>query len=800
MDFNTIERITNLSVPIITKEYEDIPAMLGSIKDLQSCDKFEQRLTLCLLSVVVDRVDEELFNENVYTWMRNVMHVMNTIPVDHVLIMCHQILSSIVKRSILNDRVSREISLKAIEPLLSILTGSCNSPLKSTFKLLVTIIKCYPSPCWKHHKQMEKLILKSMSSSIDIPIQRAACYCLPFISYIGTGGEKRMKHSTAWLLLFNRCIKTTKHLKVELENCLVNKDSSTESKENDEIKLIDFGNTSNDEDKYSIEHVSKLSSHIQSLLYTIQSFLSESTPFQVEIPLSHLVYLFQHISNLASQEVKSYHINKKDVDFLTCDMLNVLLETLMVFISQFDTLLLPYYDVIADILLSTLTSDSKKNKKNSYKCINQFLKSSKVIPKDQHFIERVIEIICTDVASKINQVFSSTVANSEDKLPFKNTSKKNKKKNNAAIALEKEIVAAASNRKNSFIDNSDDKEALETLKAIIIICGPSLKPFILKGIVSSLVESLVKIYNKNNSIKVSKTFLLNLFKIVNELINLYHHEGEIPLSIFINFIQMGSCDEHSTISEYCSNCLMHVDRWIHPSNPVFREESNTISSTDLVNGQNNKYDDDKMEENDLNQKLPTEVAEQQPISETVLPIEVPIKNISANLGGLATKTKQTTAQAPDAPKTSPTKNSRKRSVEKQTQEGDMPELKRTCHSVDDLKRADNVTHDRPIRPQSEPVQVLHTNNPSSNDVISSCNGNEVVVVDSSGEEEDEAEKVEMKTSDNNNKQLQNNDSIETSELDKSNSQISKSSSKSINIDDDDVEAILETFCEIAADA
>ena len=430
-------------------------------------------------------------------------------------------------------------------------------------------MKFYSGPCWKFRDNIQNLIL----SSIETPngaVRRSAINCFPLLSFCGSGGESGKRHSENWLLLFKRIIKSC-YYKIQ---CLVEglKDESHDNKieKTNNIELIEFKTTPVNNGNL-LDYLTLLSQQVENLILIIQVFLSDKTPFKVEIPVAHVIQLFSYASDILDVKVQYSHINKEDIYSLYIPLIQAMCSCLSVCIFQFTTLLIPYHDVIMGMLVKYLSFDDLAMT-CSYKLISDVLSTWRGMSRDTYYIEKFIYFILEEIdISKLQS--TGKISNIEE-----NNNKNTKKQGSAVIRLSPENEIHISTRKEQKM-----YDGLQLLKTIIEICGVNLPVLLLNQSISKVIFLLASIYGETNNIgaKFSLNICKILFEISFELMNLHKLGFPSVISIFLKFFVIGSEDDREVIASYCRDCLLKSDVMLHPVNPVF-QSSKDISTR--VNG------------------------------------------------------------------------------------------------------------------------------------------------------------------------------------------------------------------------
>ena len=430
-------------------------------------------------------------------------------------------------------------------------------------------MKFYSGPCWKFRDNIQNLIL----SSIETPngaVRRSAINCFPLLSFCGSGGESGKRHSENWLLLFKRIIKSC-YYKIQ---CLVEglKDESHDNKieKTNNIELIEFKTTPVNNGNL-LDYLTLLSQQVENLILIIQVFLSDKTPFKVEIPVAHVIQLFSYASDILDVKVQYSHINKEDIYSLYIPLIQAMCSCLSVCIFQFTTLLIPYHDVIMGMLVKYLSFDDLAMT-CSYKLISDVLSTWRGMSRDTYYIEKFIYFILEEIdISKLQS--TGKISNIEE-----NNNKNTKKQGSAVIRLSPENEIHISTRKEQKM-----YDGLQLLKTIIEICGVNLPVLLLNQSISKVIFLLASIYGETNNTgaKFSLNICKILFEISFELMNLHKLGFPSVISIFLKFFVIGSEDDREVIASYCRDCLLKSDVMLHPVNPVF-QSSKDISTR--VNG------------------------------------------------------------------------------------------------------------------------------------------------------------------------------------------------------------------------
>lgn len=100
---------------------KDVDDILRKLKDLINEDEKKNWIAMCLLSCVVKSIDKELFEENALLWLKSTMMTINSAPSESLFGLCCEVLIEIITRSFQIDKISREISTRAVESLLALL-------------------------------------------------------------------------------------------------------------------------------------------------------------------------------------------------------------------------------------------------------------------------------------------------------------------------------------------------------------------------------------------------------------------------------------------------------------------------------------------------------------------------------------------------------------------------------------------------------------------------------------------------------------------------------------------------------
>ena len=430
-------------------------------------------------------------------------------------------------------------------------------------------MKFYPGPCWKFRDSIQNLIL----SSIETPnesIRRSAINCFPLLSFCGSGGESGKRHSENWLLLFKRITKTC-YYKIQ---CLLEglKDESHNDKKEktNNIELIEFKTTPVNNGNL-LDYLTLLSHQVENLILIIQVFISDKTPFKVEVPIPYVIQLFCYASDILDVKVQYSHINKDDIHLLYIPLIQAMCSCLSVCIFQFTTLLIPYHDVIMGMLVKYIYIDNLA-KTCSYKLISDVLTTWRGMIRNTYYIEKFICFILEEI--DISKLQSTGKISNIEETNNKNT----KKQGSAVIRSSPESEFHISTRKEEKM-----YDGLQLLKTIIEICGVNLPVLLLNQTISKVMFLLASIYGETNNIgaKFSLNICKILFEISFELMNLHKFGFPSVISIFLKFFVIGSEDDREVIASYCRNCLSKSDVMLHPINPVFRS-SKYISTR--VNG------------------------------------------------------------------------------------------------------------------------------------------------------------------------------------------------------------------------
>ena len=429
-------------------------------------------------------------------------------------------------------------------------------------------MKFYSGPCWKFRDNIQNLIL----SSIETPngaVRRSAINCFPLLPFCGSGGESGKRHSENWLLLFKRIIKSC-YYKIQ---CLVEglKDESHDNKieKTNNIELIEFKTTPVNNGNL-LDYLTLLSQQVENLILIIQVFLSDKTPFKVEIPIAYVIQLFSYVSDILDVKVQYSHINKEDIYSLYIPLIQAMCSCLSVCIFQFTTLLIPYHDVIMGMLVKYLSFDDLAMT-CSYKLISDVLSTWRGMSRDTYYIEKFIYFILEEIdISKLQS--TGKISNIEE-----NKNKNTKKQGNAVIRLSAENEIHISTRKKQKM-----YDGLQLLKTIIEICGVNLPVLLLNQSISKVIFLLASIYGETNNIgaKLSLNICKILFEISFELMNLHKLGFPSVISIFLKFFVIGSEDDREVIASYCRDCLLKSDVMLHPVNPVFQSSKDISTRVD----------------------------------------------------------------------------------------------------------------------------------------------------------------------------------------------------------------------------
>ena len=424
-------------------------------------------------------------------------------------------------------------------------------------------MKFYPGPCWKFRDSIQNLIL----TSIETPngaLRRSAINCFPLLSFCGSGGESGKRHSENWLLLFKRIIKTC-YYKIQ---CLVEglKDESHDNKieKANNIELIEFKTTPVNNGNL-LDYLTVLSQQVENLMFIIQVFISDKTPFKVEIPIPYVIQLFSYASDILDVKVQYSHINKDDIYSLYIPLIKAMCSCLSVCIYQFTTLLIPYHDVIMGMLVKYLYFDDLAMT-CSYKLISDVLSVWRIMSRDTYYIEKFIYFILNEIdISKLQS--TGKISNIEE-----GNNKNTKKQGNAVIRPESEIHISTRKEQKIY-------DGLQLLKTVIEICGVNLPVLLLNQTISKVIFLLASIYGETNNIgaKFNLNICKILFEISFELMNLHKFGFPSVISIFLKFFVIGSEDDREMIASYCRDCLSKSDVMLHPVNPVF-QSSKDIST------------------------------------------------------------------------------------------------------------------------------------------------------------------------------------------------------------------------------
>ena len=429
-------------------------------------------------------------------------------------------------------------------------------------------MKFYSGPCWKFRDNIQNLIL----SSIETPngaVRRSAINCFPLLSFCGSGGESGKRHSKNWLLLFKRIIKSC-YYKIQ---CLVEglKDESRDNKieKTNDIELIEFKTTPVNNGNL-LDYLTLLSQQVENLILIIQVFLSDKTPFKVEIPVAYVIQLFSYASDILDVKVQYSHINKEDIYSLYIPLIQAMCSCLSVCIFQFTTLLIPYHDVIMGMLVKYLSFDDLAMT-CSYKLISDVLSTWRGMSRDTYYIEKFIYFILEEIdISKLQS--TGKISNIEE-----NNNKNTKKQGSAVIRLSPENEIHISTRKEQKM-----YDGLQLLKTIIEICGVNLPILLLNQSISKVIFLLASIYGETNNTgaKFSLNICKILFEISFELMNLHKLGFPSVISIFLKFFVIGSEDDREVIASYCRDCLLKSDVMLHPVNPVFQSSKDISTRVD----------------------------------------------------------------------------------------------------------------------------------------------------------------------------------------------------------------------------
>ena len=93
------------------------------LKDLGKLSKQEEATVLCYIYEALKDCTQEVFEENVFKWMKALVQINNLMPAPNILGLCYDSLGFLLRRSITSNKISREIGLKGLETLLSLLTS-----------------------------------------------------------------------------------------------------------------------------------------------------------------------------------------------------------------------------------------------------------------------------------------------------------------------------------------------------------------------------------------------------------------------------------------------------------------------------------------------------------------------------------------------------------------------------------------------------------------------------------------------------------------------------------------------------
>ena len=93
------------------------------LKDLGKLSKQEEASVLCSIYETLKDCTSEIFEENVFKWMKALVQVSSLMPAPNILGLCYDSLGVLLRRSITSNKIAREIGLKGLETLLSLLTS-----------------------------------------------------------------------------------------------------------------------------------------------------------------------------------------------------------------------------------------------------------------------------------------------------------------------------------------------------------------------------------------------------------------------------------------------------------------------------------------------------------------------------------------------------------------------------------------------------------------------------------------------------------------------------------------------------
>ncbi|XP_002155138.4 proline-, glutamic acid- and leucine-rich protein 1 isoform X1 [Hydra vulgaris] len=535
----------------------DLEEVLCNIKELlNSKDKWQQWQGICLLKVTLKKTGNDILGDYTLLWIRQITQVLNTIPAKNVLKVCFYILIDLLKRSVVFDKLSREIALNVVEPLLKIVLEPSLDIICETFELISICIQYYPAACGQYYTTIEMVIVTVLFSQNE-SLSASACTCFPLLALCGSGGERRIKQAERYELLFKRVLKTILDLTLKCSDHLMGKERQLFGES--DIKLIDF-----EPSVYNGDAVVLYSSlRLTRLLYVVNAFVMQPVSFKIDIPINHLMTIFTSVAELMHVPTNETQ-QRLGVDASFSKIFNGLLKCIVNSVHQFSSLLLSYSSVILKVILIGFSRDSCIV--NTYECFGMIFTKWKGVASKTSFIENILKYVIADI--KFDKP-EKVVVNDE-------SSKKRNKGKTLSQMIQKELNCITHQENATFLQEQKAFSALKLLEIILNNSGSILEVGCIKLIIARIFSIIQVIYSINNTygtIYENKYVRKMVFQIAYALLNLNHHLLNVPVSILLTIFQKGVNDKYSLVSEYCQTCLLMCDAIIHSSNPSFCKES-----------------------------------------------------------------------------------------------------------------------------------------------------------------------------------------------------------------------------------
>jgi len=478
-------------------------------------------------------------------WITSLMKMMNKGAAEASLELCCQNIGRILVSSSTSDELSRTISANVINPLLAIVTRKTFEQVAYRFDVIKICLQHYPSSCISHKSQIEAICWHQLNSNIKVSPSVYICLSLlPQCGARGKGGQKHTENWTASLLHYvnkiNVCVE------------LIFDDDSTPRSD-----LFGVNLQSSRTDR--LFFIQKRLVHLTKL---ISVMLSNDMSYSIDVPLDPIIKCLCKLSNLSSPKDTAAHIHTEFMLLYYPFIASSMLEMVRCLILQLKCLLLPYKEVLFDVLTHALHISMRDASKiylvNVLGATSAAIRIFRCTPP---FIDELIS-----VAGQLIRPKQSITSNSsmEYSKPGKYSHKKRKKYTHPPESSEQKVPLC-----DETYDPMVVVLALNTLISVMEVCGPSLSTKCLDSISRSVGFTVMEIYQGSFSSAApykDVSCRVKLFQLVESLVTCANHQKQTFSSFLMSISRFGLNDTSDCIIQKCQMLVARLDTFLHNNN------------------------------------------------------------------------------------------------------------------------------------------------------------------------------------------------------------------------------------------